>query len=127
PSPTTRSSTCAPAARSTQRSSPRSADLRGGASLLGQLLLGHLGRHAVLVPVALLGGGGVVRAPLHVVLEAVAVGVAGVGALGGDAIGLEGVVDAHLARFLVGTAVILVLAGGGDPVELGVLGGVVGL
>src|SRR5699024_7282678 len=94
---------------------------------LGQLFLAVLGLHAVLLAVALLGRGGVVPAAVEVLVEAVPVGVARVRPLGHDPVGLEDVVDAHLARLLAGAARVLVLAGLGEQVELGIVGGVLRL
>src|SRR5699024_1858663 len=84
-------------------------------------ILAALGLHPVLLAVSRLGRGGVVPAAVAVLVEAVAVGVARVRPLGRDPVGLEGVVDADLARLLVGAAGVLVLAGLGEQVELGVL------
>src|SRR5699024_3374245 len=92
--------------RSTRGSSPPSPPEREGSAERGAVLvLGAddlldggvllVGLHRVLVAVALLGRGRVIAAAGDVVVDAVAVGVAGVGALGGDAVRLEGVVDAH--------------------------------
>src|SRR5699024_3102152 len=103
--------------RSTRGSSPPSPPEREGSAERGAVLvLGAddlldggvllVGLHRVLVAVALLGRGRVIAAAGEVVVDAVAVGVAGVGALGGDAVRLEGVVDAHargvLARGALG-------------------------